>query len=99
MANILCVAIRKDIGLYFKPIIFFDERETCIGCLTSLIFLVQILCGPINRLTELGPVEGASQCQDMPVECINVKDQDSPPNAAILKLALCVSETLQRSEQ
>lgn len=48
MANILCVAIRKKIGLYFKPIIFCDERETCAGCVTALIILVQNLCGPIN---------------------------------------------------
>lgn len=74
MANILCVDIRKEIGLYFKPIIFCDERETCAGCVTALIILVQNLCGPINRLTELGPAEGTSQCRDMPVECVNVTD-------------------------
>lgn len=57
MANILCVALREEIGLYFKPIIFCDERETCAGCVTALIILVQNLCGPINWLTELGAVE------------------------------------------
>lgn len=88
-----CAPIREEL-VYILSQLCFMMKKWLSSTITSLIILVQILCGLVNQLTELGPVEGASQCWDMPVECVNAKDQDSPTNATMLKLVLCVSDTL-----